>query len=94
MKRYNINIDYYKILGLSMNSNQQEIHQAYLVIARKFHPYLFSQSVEERKRMNKVFQLVNEAYSVLKDPEIKKEYDEIRLLNSNHEKQTFQVKCN
>jgi curved DNA-binding protein len=62
--------DYYKILGLSQNASQDEIHRAYRKLARKYHP-----DVNKDKSAEERFKKINEANEVLKDPEKRKLYD-------------------
>ncbi len=62
--------DYYKILGLSRTTSQEEIQKAYRKLARKYHPDVNkSQEAEEK------FKAINEAHAVLKDTEKRSKYD-------------------
>ena len=65
-------IDYYKILGLSNTTTQDEITAAYRKLARKHHPDLNPND----KEANRKFQQINEANEVLSDPEKRKKYDQ------------------
>ena len=60
--------DYYEVLGLSKGSGEQEIKRAYRKLAKKYHPDMN----QGNPQAEKMFQEVNEAYSVLNDPEKKK----------------------
>lgn len=60
--------DYYKILGVSAGASQDEIKNAYRRLAHKYHPD--KSGGDEGK-----FKEINEAYSMLSDPEKKKRYD-------------------
>lgn len=62
--------DYYEILGLKKGSSTEEIKKAYKQLAKKYHPDVSSDKDAEKK-----FKEVAEAYSVLSDPEKKKNYD-------------------
>ena len=63
--------DYYKILGLSKDSSSSDIKKAYRSLALKYHPDKNpgDSSAEEK------FKEASEAYSVLSDPEKRREYD-------------------
>jgi len=68
--------DFYKVLGVSKDASASEIKKAYRKLARDNHPdsHPGDEAAEER------FKAVSEAYSVLSDPERRKEYDEQRTL--------------
>lgn len=60
--------DYYKILGVSRNSDELEIKKAYRELARQYHPDV-NPNGEER------FKEINEAYETLRDDEKRGLYD-------------------
>ena len=64
-------IDYYQILGVPKDSRRDEIKAAYKALAAKFHP--------DKNKTNKFaherFSLINEAFEVLHDPNLRKTYD-------------------
>ncbi len=65
--------DYYKTLGLESSADEKAIKTAYRKLARKYHP-----DVSKEKDAEDKFKEVAEAYEVLKSPEKRAEYDELR----------------
>lgn len=73
--------DYYKILGVNRNANQEEIKKAYRKLAKKYHPDLNPNDKEAQEK----FKDINEAYEVLSDEEKRKRYDAFGSnFNFNH----------
>ena len=70
--------NYYEILEVSKDANQDEIKKAYKKLAKKFHPDINKESGAEEK-----FKKINEAYEVLSDETKRKEYDQ-KLNSSNN----------
>lgn len=62
--------DYYEVLGVARDASRQDIQRAYRQLARKYHPDVNKSPDAEEK-----FKELNEAYSVLSDPEARKRYD-------------------
>ena len=56
--------DYYEVLGISNNADENEIRRAYKKEALKYHP---DKNPENKEEAEKNFKKVNEAYSVLSD---------------------------
>ncbi|MEX0886803.1 MAG: DnaJ C-terminal domain-containing protein [Phycisphaeraceae bacterium] len=64
--------DYYETLGVARSASQEEIQRAYRKLARKYHP-----DVNKEPDAAKRFAKIGEAYEVLKDPEKRRQYDEL-----------------
>lgn len=62
--------DYYEILGISRDANQDDIKRAYRRLARKYHPDVNREPGAEER-----FKEVNRAHEVLSDPEVRARYD-------------------
>jgi curved DNA-binding protein len=63
--------DYYKILGVEKNADQDDIKKAYRKLALKFHPDRNPNNSEAEEKFKKI----SEAYAVLSDSEKRKQYD-------------------
>ena len=66
--------DYYETLGVSSDSDDKTIRQAFRQLARKVHPDVNPGNKDAEEK----FKLINEAYQVLGDKEKRKKYDELR----------------
>ena len=64
--------DYYKILDVSRDAAAEDIKKAFRRLARKYHPDVSKETDAEHKMKE-----VNEAYTVLSDPEKRAAYDQL-----------------
>ncbi|MGB9833532.1 MAG: DnaJ C-terminal domain-containing protein [bacterium] len=77
--------DYYKILGVPRDADENTIKRAYRELAKKYHPDLNPGN----KASEEKFREINEAYEVLSDPEKRAKYDQ---LGANWEELSQRVK--
>ena len=65
--------DYYKILGVDKKASTEDIKKAYRKLAVKYHP----DKNPDNNQAEEKFKEVNEANTVLTDPEKRRQYDEL-----------------
>jgi DnaJ-class molecular chaperone len=71
--------DYYQILGVARNASGEAIKKAYRKLAMQYHP---DRNPGKEKWANDKFKEINEAFSVLGDPEKRKQYDQFGTVGS------------
>lgn len=64
-------VDYYKTLGVDRNASAEDIKRAYRQLSMKFHPDRNPGDADSEE----IFKKVNEAYSVLSNPDKRRQYD-------------------
>lgn len=62
--------DFYEVLGVPRGADKDEIQQAYRKLARRYHPDVNKDPAAEER-----FKEINEAFSVLSDPDQRARYD-------------------
>jgi molecular chaperone DnaJ len=71
--------DYYATLGVTKDATTEDIKKAYRRLARESHPDANPEDPKAEAR----FKEIGEAYSVVGDPAVRKEYDELRRLGAS-----------
>ncbi|OLS15612.1 MAG: chaperone protein DnaJ [Promethearchaeota archaeon CR_4] len=65
--------DYYETLGVAKDANDDDIKRAFRTLAKKYHPDLHP----DDKTAEEKFKELQEAYSVVSDPEKRQRYDQL-----------------
>src|SRR5271170_4624687 len=65
-------VDYYDVLGVKRGASEADIKRAYRSLARKHHPDVATDKTAAESH----FKEINEAYSVLSDPQKRQMYDQ------------------
>lgn len=86
----------YDILSVPSDADPDQIQSAYYDLAKQYHPDRFQSkeiSDEVRSKAEKVFTKINEAYTTLKDPVFRKDYDEKRLTKESRVEAELKAKA-
>ncbi|MBX3195242.1 MAG: DnaJ C-terminal domain-containing protein [Schumannella sp.] len=70
--------DFYAVLGVKKDVSDAELKKAYRKLARQYHPDSNPGDAKAEAR----FKEISEAYSVLSDAELRREYDQVRAMGS------------
>jgi curved DNA-binding protein CbpA len=70
--------DFYSILGIVKIAEHDKIKQAYHKVAKEFHPdkHFHVSSETFKNRLNTIFSHITEAYRILSDPIMRRQYDQ------------------
>jgi len=68
--------DFYSVLGVAPDAEADKIKKSYRRLARKYHPDANASDPSAERR----FKEIGEAYSVLSDPEQRRQYDAVRAM--------------
>ncbi len=77
--KYDKKADFYETLGVSPRSSESDLKKAYYKLAQKFHP----DKSDGNKAYEEKFKAINAAYEVLKDPDQRQVYDQLREADRN-----------
>ena len=70
--------DFYAVLGVTKDVSDAELKKTYRKLARQYHPDSNPGDAKAEAR----FKEISEAYSVLSDAEMRREYDQVRAMGS------------
>lgn len=76
--------NYYAILGVGRHSDEDTIRKAYRLLAKRYHPDRNPNDPDAAERIR----VINEAYRVLSDPELRSKYDEMLFQKARHSTQS------
>lgn len=68
-------MDYYRILEVDKEASPEVIKKAYRALSLKYHPDKLASGSPDAEKMP----LINEAYGVLSDPDLRGRYDHSRV---------------
>jgi curved DNA-binding protein CbpA len=72
----------YEILSVKTDAQSEDIQASYHELAKRFHPDRFQSSdftVQDRAKAEQLFTMINNSYSILRDPQSRANYNETRL---------------
>lgn len=72
--------NYYRILGLGIDAEHEEIKAAYRILAQRYHP--------DKGGHHREFLLIQEAYDILSNPHTKRNYDRDLFKHLHNDKST------
>lgn len=75
-QHFDTSINYYAVLGVSLNATRDELTRSYRNLMRLTHPDHFTDPLERQKAEERS-KLINAAYTVLSRPDSRKQYDQV-----------------
>ena len=78
--------DYYAILGIAPNSNDDDIKKAYRNLAKKYHPDVNTTGTDLYEPNIQKFRDIAEAYAVLSNKALRLDFD---MRNKNYPEQVY-----
>lgn len=77
-------VDYYQLLGLEAGATGAQLRSAYFDLSLEFHPdrFFLLRSGELKEKIYSIYRRIQEAYRVLADEVLRREYDELRASKS------------
>lgn len=82
--------DYYKILGVANDADERQIKSAYRKASKVYHPDKAHKQGIAKEEAEKKMAAINEAYEVLRDPELRARFDRGDDPNSQERGSPFQ----
>lgn len=79
--KYDPHHDYYDLLGVTQHASSAEIQRAYRERAKELHP---DRNPERQDWATESFQQLNDAYRVLTDQELRRQYNDLRWPHLRH----------
>ena len=77
---------HYDVLGISADASAETVKRAYYKRARKYHPDAHAGSTDKLiDEAERAMALLNSAWSVLRDPDLRRDYDEDLILTAERE---------
>lgn len=67
--------NHYEVLGVLKNCSQKQVRDAYIARSKEYHPDCENKMGLSEEELKSKFQQVYEAYSVLNNPDARKDYD-------------------
>jgi DnaJ family protein C protein 3 len=82
--------DYYKVLGVAHDADERQIKSAYRKASKQYHPDKAVMGGYTKEEAEKKMAAINEAYEVLRDPELRARFDRGDDPNSQEQHNPFQ----